>query len=119
MLLDEVVFEQQRFGVGVGDRHLDVRDLLDEREGLRLHLAGAEVAADAIFQAARLADVQQLAFAAVHAIDARSPGERGDEVLRIEVAHRAGLASSGGRSPRPGPLDPRNISGVSRRVWVL
>ncbi len=72
VLLDEVVLEQQRLGVGVGDRDLDVRDLLDQREGLRLDLARHEVAADAVLEATRLSHVQQLAFAAVHAIDAGS-----------------------------------------------
>ena len=31
MSLDEVVFEQQRLGLGVGDRDLDAGDLLNQR----------------------------------------------------------------------------------------
>ena len=62
MLLDEVVFEQQRLGLGVGDRDLDARDVADQRLHFRIDIAGEEVVADAVAQAARLADVQQLRY---------------------------------------------------------
>ena len=60
VLLDEVVFEQQRLGLGVGERDLDARDVPDQRLHLGVDVAGEEVVADAVAQVARLAHVQQL-----------------------------------------------------------
>ena len=60
MLLDEVVLEQQRFGLGVRQRDFDARDVADQRLDLRIDVAREEIIADTVAQAAGLADVQQL-----------------------------------------------------------
>ena len=73
-LLDQVGFQQQRFGFGVGgdDFH---------RHGFRHHAAQTfrqaadlGVGMDPAFQAARLADVQRVALRIQHAIDPRVGG---------------------------------------------
>ena len=86
MLLDEVVFEQQRFGLGVGDRDLDACDMPDQRLHLGIDVAREEIVAHAIAQAARLADIQKLAVFGVHAIDAGPPRQIRDVFPRIEMA---------------------------------
>src|SRR5689334_16081888 len=97
MLLDEVVLEQQRFGLGVGDGDFDVGDLLDERRDPRFHLARTEVRAHTVLEAARLADVQDLAFAAVHAIDAGPARQRRHQTLEAFLPCPAGLAHTSDR----------------------
>ena len=73
--LDEIVFEQQRLGLGVGHRDFDRVDLCRERLHLGMDVAGGKVGSDPVFEAARLAHVQQLARGAEHAVHARTPGE--------------------------------------------
>jgi hypothetical protein len=59
--LDERVLEHQGLGLGARDRHLDVAHLADQEAGLAGPRRAAEIARDALFQVARLADVQDLA----------------------------------------------------------
>jgi hypothetical protein len=54
----------------------------------RLQLIGAEIASDPRLEAARLADVKNLAFRSQHPVDARPRGQCADEGLGVEVAHR-------------------------------
>ena len=89
MLLDEVVLEQQRLGLGIGDRDLDARDVPDQRLHLRIDVAREEVIADAVAQAARLAHVQQFGFpsssARIHAVHARPARQVRDVFPGIEL----------------------------------
>src|SRR4029077_4069634 len=107
--LDEVVLEQQRLGLGVGDRDLDGRDLLHERLHLGIDVARGEVRAHAILQAPRLADIEQLLLRPEHAIDAGALGERCEERLVIEhpglpTRPRAPPARAVRRARRRAPL---------------
>ena len=70
------MLEQERLGFGVGYRHLDLRNLGDERRGLRLVDALLEVGRNALFQVARLADVDDLVLRIEHAVDARAVRQR-------------------------------------------
>ena len=56
--LDQVVFEDQRFGLAVRDRGLEPRDALDHHGDARAGQVLLEVARHALLQVARLADVQ-------------------------------------------------------------
>ena len=88
MLLDQVVLEQQRLGLGVGHRDFDFRDLLDHRRGLRRVVAFLEIGRDALLQVTCLADVDDLMFLVEHAIDAGLVRQRLQEGLQVEtLAH--------------------------------
>ena len=84
MGFDEVVFEQQRLGLGIRHRDFDGGDLLHERLHLGIDVAGGEIGADAISQALRLADVQQLVLGTEHAVHAGALRERCRVFLMIE-----------------------------------
>ena len=60
-LLDEVVLERERLDDRVGDDHLEAGDLVEQRVGLRMQSARAEIAAHAVAQRPRLADVDRVA----------------------------------------------------------
>ena len=112
--LDQVVFEDQRFGLGARHRGF-------ERMHLAQHQADArrqpglllKIRRDAFFEIARLADVERLPRRAQHAVDAGQVRQVGDDFGRIEHAQRdckyfemsANTAS--------------NIAVVRRRVFVL
>ncbi len=82
--LDDLRFEQQRLGLGTRNRRFDTRDLRDHRGEPRIHLRLEEVVADALFEIARLADVEQVVARAEHAIDAGRTAEGADERLAVE-----------------------------------
>ena len=79
-LLDQVGFEQQRLGLGLGgDEH--------HRAGLRDHAGdahrlpfGRRVGEDALFDRARLADIEHLAFRADHPVDAGAERRMAPEI---------------------------------------
>ncbi len=103
MLLDQVVLEHQRFGLGARDRDLDARDRAHHRDGLRVLRAPAlEIARHALAQVARLADVDHLARRVEHPIDAGLVREVLDGRVRIERCRGRRLRSQarglGGRS---------------------
>jgi hypothetical protein len=50
VFLDQVVFQQQRLGLGLGDRDLDMPDELDQRFNLGRQARLLKIAADAIAQ---------------------------------------------------------------------
>ncbi len=73
--LDQIGFEQQRVGFG---RRRDEFHLGRRRDhaGDAVRLSGElGVAGDALFQASRLADIEQLAVAVIHAVNARTVGQ--------------------------------------------
>ena len=86
--LDEVVFQDQRFGLGARHRHLDPghlgHHLRDARAGQRL----LEIRGHALFQVARLAHVHDLASFVQMPVHARQMRKIGQELLEIEdVGH--------------------------------
>ncbi len=82
--LDQVVFQQQRFSLGIGDRDFDFGDLLDQRLNLRVNITRREVGADSVFETLRLSDVEQVMLGIEHAIYARAPRQRRSEFLGVE-----------------------------------
>jgi hypothetical protein len=97
--LDEVRLEQQRLRDRVGERVLDVDNLVDDgadplRVGTRRRPL-LPVAPDAIAQALRLADVQHLVPGVLHQVDARTVGQLGEDggQLRGHARHRRPTAA--------------------------
>ena len=86
-LLDDVVLERQGLHDRVGDDHLEPVGLVQQRVGLGVGPVGAEVAADAVPQRPRLADVDRLAGAVAVHVDARLLGQPGDLGLQIVDGH--------------------------------
>jgi hypothetical protein len=82
--LDELRLEQQRLCLRARDRRLHARDLRNHRRDARIHLRLEEIAADALFEIARLADVKQPALRIEHAVHARRACERAHEGLAVE-----------------------------------
>ncbi len=104
VLLDEVVLEQQRFGLGVGGRDLHRYRVLHERPRLRRQLVGrAEVARHAFLEIARLAHVEHLTAGIEHAVDAGLAGQGAEEGSRIEFSE-CFFHDRRGRAPRIIPV---------------
>src|SRR5690606_417406 len=88
--LDEVVLEQQRLGLGPDHRRFHARDAADHLADARAVVALLEIAADTLFQVARLAHVQQLPLGVEVAID---PGQRGqgrdlaEQLFGMDLGH--------------------------------
>src|SRR5713101_7294596 len=130
--LDEIVLEDQGFGLGAGDRDLDVGDLRQHHRDTGPVLDLVEIGRDALFQVAGFADVKRLAVAADHAVYARHPGKRGEERAGVEgcrswcapgLFRPESCASWIHRAPRRKVAISRstasNIGVVSRLVCVL
>ena len=80
-LLDEQILEQQSLLNRLRDDELEIRDAPDEGADARLLAVGRlEIGADAVAEARRLADVDDLAAAVLHQIDARLGGEHPEAV---------------------------------------
>ena len=85
-LLDQVVLERQRLDDRVGDDDVEPRGFVEQRVVTRTGAVGAEIAADAVAQRSRLADVQRLAGGVGVQIDAglmRQPRH-----LLLEIVNR-------------------------------
>ena len=78
--LDQVGFEQQRFGLGLGADELHVAGGCDHALDADVEAFGAGVVGDARLEAAGLADIDDLARRIEHAVDARGGGQGLDEV---------------------------------------
>ena len=99
--LDELCFEQQRLGFGIGryDGHV---------AGLRHHAlqpprqpVDLDIIADAILQRSRLADIQHIAAGIGHPVDTRAQRQGGEHVAdggdaAIEIGHILALHREGG-----------------------
>ena len=116
--LDEVVFEQQRLGLGVRDRDFDAAIWLTSAWTFGIDVARGEIAADAVLQAARLADVQQLACSCVDTCDRRPAAAAARRrTLGIEIGGVSSAAYPASSQARASTV--LNIPAVSRRVCVL
>ena len=71
VLLDQVVLEHQRLGLGVDHRNLDAIDELHHCRSFRRRLRTREITRHALLQIARLADIEHLVLRIEHAIHAR------------------------------------------------
>ena len=89
--LDQLVLQQQRFGLGAGDGHVHARHLGQHRLDARRLGRVVEVAGDALAQRAGLAHVQQRVVRRIHAVHARCRAQRGREGLAVEF--RLGTAA--------------------------
>ena len=126
--LDQVGFEEEGLADRIGDRVLDVLDLLDDRPD-PVDLAGRRrllpVAPDAAAEARRLADVDHIAARVAHQVDAGPVGQLVEG--RLELGGHAPMLGHpangrGGRSPRwvvsggrPGGAPATRPSGSGRR----
>ena len=87
--LDQAVLEQQRLGLGAGDRRVDARNA-------RQHVRGpgpdvpVEVSCDALLQVARLADIERGPSGVQHAVDARQMRQAVDHAARVEFGFGGG-----------------------------
>jgi hypothetical protein len=79
--LDQVVFQQQRLGLGARHRGVDVVDALQHQPDARALVGFLEIAGNALLQVLRLADVQHRAGRVDHAVDAGQGGQRGEKFL--------------------------------------
>jgi len=84
LFLDQRRFQQQRLILGVGQGDFDALDLPHHAFDARIAAGAQEIAADALAQIARLADVEQLVAGVVHAVDARLRGQLGQEGAGVE-----------------------------------
>ena len=130
--LDEIVLEDQRLRFGASDRDLDRRDLRQHLGSARSVLGFLKIGRDALFQVARLADVERLAFRSDHAVHARQTRQGGEQGVRVEgrrdrrtpvLFGSERFAWGSHRAPRRKVAISRttasNISAVSRFVCVL
>ena len=86
-LLDQVLFEQQRLGLGLGRQEHHRGGIRDHPRNARRMPRGPRVGRHPRPQVPRLADVKHAAFRIEHPIDAR----RGIERLQIGLNHLAAL----------------------------
>src|SRR6185437_2983419 len=86
--LDQLVFQQQRFGFRARYGHIHAHDLREHRHDARVLRTAVEIAAHAVAQRAGLADVQQRVVGRVHAVHARGGTQLGRECLAIEGRDR-------------------------------
>src|SRR5574341_2074511 len=84
--LDQIVFEQQRLGLGAGDGRLNGRHLIEHQLDARRSAAARplKIGSDPFLQVERLADVQHLARAIHHAVDAGTVRQAGDGCCGVE-----------------------------------
>ncbi len=83
---DQVVFEDQRFGFGIGDRDLDISNQRHHRGGLGIAMRALEVTGDALPEIHGFADVDDLMLRVEHLVDARPVRQAAYEGFRIELA---------------------------------
>jgi hypothetical protein len=86
-LLDQIVLERERLHYRVGDDHLNRRDVVEERVVPRAEPVRTEIAADAVAQRARLADVDGLPRRIRPQIHAGLLGQAADLFLEITDGH--------------------------------
>ena len=72
--LDQVVFEQQRFGFGARRGRLDTVDLADHVRDARTRQIAPEIRGHALLEIFRLANVEHVAIFVEHAVNARQFG---------------------------------------------
>ncbi len=98
--LDQIGFQQQRLGLGAGDDELHRRRLAHHAADAVGVAAPQRVVVDALFQVARLADIEHVAGGVDHAVDAGRVGQalhRGLDHLDAGVARSFAIAA--------GPVD--------------
>ena len=93
VLLDEVVLEDQRLGLGVGDRYLHIGNLAHQGAGLDAVDVGPKVGGEPFFQILGLAHVDDGAAAVVHAVDTALVGDGAQKCLAVKM----GLGREGHR----------------------
>jgi hypothetical protein len=98
-LLDQVVFERERFDDRVGDDDLEVLRFVEERVDSRTHAVRAEVAAYAVSQHPCFADVQSFARPVVIQVNAGLLRQAGD--LGLEITDRHALQCAFWRKTEP------------------
>ena len=80
--LDQVILKQQRFGFGARDGRFDLANARDHHRDARRKQRLRKIARHALFQVARLADVQHVAVLVVVAVHARQVRQLGQALFR-------------------------------------
>ena len=84
VLLDEIVLEDQRLGLGVGDGDLDIGDLAHQGAGLDAVDVSPKIGSEPLFQILGLAHVDHGATAVIHAVNATLMGDGAQKRLTVE-----------------------------------
>jgi hypothetical protein len=84
MAFDQRLLQEQRLGLGIGNRNFDILDLAYHGQRLAVQPGGSEVAAYPILQIARLTHIDHLTGLIQHAIDAGTTAEMREEVFVVE-----------------------------------
>ena len=113
--LDQVVFEQQRFGFGIRKRDFDSRHALHHCRGFWILMRAVKVTRYALLQVTRFADVNHFVFGIQHAVHTGPVRQATQESLRIEWLVFAHLPNSAFALEKT----LANISVVRRLVLVL
>ena len=95
--LDQVVFKQQRLGLGAHHGRFQPRDLADHVAYARSAVVLLEVAGDALFQVARLAHVEHAVVGVEIAVDARQRRQRGDlrqQLIGMDLGHTSAIVAT-------------------------
>jgi hypothetical protein len=95
--LDEVVFQQQRLGLGAHHRGLHAGDLADHVADAGAAMVLGEVARYAPLQVARLAHIQQRALRVEIAVDARQRGQGRylrEQFFGMHIRHMARIVAA-------------------------
>ena len=111
--LDQVGFEQQRLGLGAGDDEFQRAGLRDHALDAGIEAGRPRIGADALLDVLGLADIEHVAAAIDHAIDA---GPR----RRLFDGVDDGVAAGGERTRRlVVELDCRGLVGFRQRLFVV
>src|SRR5690606_20447980 len=84
--LDQLVFQQQRFGFVAGHRDVHARHLRQHHHDPPVLRRAVEIAAHTLAQRAGLADIQQGVVFGIHAVDPRRGAQRCRESPAVETA---------------------------------
>ncbi|CAH0215705.1 hypothetical protein SRABI106_01850 [Rahnella aquatilis] len=79
------MFEEQRFGFRVGHRHIDLRDVFDQRFGFAAGNLDAKITRKTFFEVFGFTYVDYGAAGVIHSVDARLAGDRFQKGFWVET----------------------------------
>ena len=92
---DQVVFEQQRFGLGTGRRCFHPGNLADHQSNARAGQIAAKIRTHPFLEIFCLADVKHLALSVEHAINPRQSAQRSEQGFCIKSRGRVFIHGNG------------------------
>jgi hypothetical protein len=84
MLLDQIVFEDQRLGFGMGNRKLDMMDMADQGPSFGTPRVTSKIGAQAFHQILGFTHIQNDSVLTQHPVNARLMRDRGKERFMIK-----------------------------------